>query len=431
MFSLFVEDLEMYLQSNNSNGLVLHDLCLVLLLFADDMVLIGETPEDLQMSLNNLSEYCNTWGLEVNTAKTKIVVFRKRGGTRLNERWIYNNDYIDNVDDFNYLGVTLNYTGNFNLNTQTLYGKGLKAMNVLLSNLRKYECKPRIALQLFDAFVSSIITYGCEIWGFTKSSQLEKLHLKFCKAILGVRQTTSNAAVYSELGRYPLYINRYVRILKYWFKLKKSDNIIVQSLLEDSMLELNNNNTANNWFRKVKDMLTRYGFYYVWTNETHVNETQFICTFKQRVIDEYLQQWNRQVDENSVLILYKAVKTSFEFEPYLDNIVSRNLRTAMSKLRLCSHNLRIHTGRYTGLERNLRLCQLCNMNEVEDEFHLLFKCSTYSHLRQTFIKRYYRIRPSMFKLIQLFNTQNKSEMCMLSRYISVAFKVRFMLLSYL
>ena len=43
------------------------------------MVIIGKTPNELQQSLDLLKSYCDTWGLEVNTDKTKIVVFRKRG----------------------------------------------------------------------------------------------------------------------------------------------------------------------------------------------------------------------------------------------------------------------------------------------------------------------------------------------------------------
>jgi len=58
---------------------------------------------------------------------------------------------------------------------------------------------------LFDVFVGSVLTYGCPIWGFTKSKDIERVQLKLCKSILGVKQTTSNAAVYGELGRFPLY----------------------------------------------------------------------------------------------------------------------------------------------------------------------------------------------------------------------------------
>ncbi len=84
--------------------------------------------------------------------------------------------------------------------------------------------------QLFDAFVASTINYACEVWGATKSKELERLHLKFLKAILGVKLSTSNAAVYGELARYPIYIQRYVRIIKYWFKIIRTDNCILKVL---------------------------------------------------------------------------------------------------------------------------------------------------------------------------------------------------------
>ena len=44
---------------------------------------------------------------------------------------------------------------------------------------------------------------------------IEKLHLKFCKSILGVHSKATNLAVYSELGRYPLFVDRIVVSMKY------------------------------------------------------------------------------------------------------------------------------------------------------------------------------------------------------------------------
>ena len=43
------------LQSRLDSGICLNDICLILLLFADDMVILSSTLEDLQLSLNNLS----------------------------------------------------------------------------------------------------------------------------------------------------------------------------------------------------------------------------------------------------------------------------------------------------------------------------------------------------------------------------------------
>jgi hypothetical protein len=37
-----------------------------------------------------------------------------------------------------------------------------------------------------------ILTYSCEVWGFENCAEIEKVHLRFCKKILKVRQTIEN-----------------------------------------------------------------------------------------------------------------------------------------------------------------------------------------------------------------------------------------------
>jgi len=68
----------------------------------------------------------------------------------------------------------------------------------------------------------------------------------------------SNASVYDELGRYPLYVSRYVRMVKYWCK-KKSKKI--NQLYYESVKLCNKGCT--NWVYHVKTMLSEYGFLYV------------------------------------------------------------------------------------------------------------------------------------------------------------------------
>ena len=65
----------------------------------------------------------------------------------------YNDNQVDIVDSFNYLGVVFNYTGTFLLNQQHFSGKGLKAMYTLLCNVRNIDFTPKILCQLFDSFV--------------------------------------------------------------------------------------------------------------------------------------------------------------------------------------------------------------------------------------------------------------------------------------
>ena len=44
--------------------------------------------------------------------------------------------------------------------------------------------------------------------------------------------------------------------------------------------------------------------------------------------------------------------------------------------------LRVETGRFVGLKLDQRTCQLCDLNEVEDEIHFITKCPIYSKQRE-------------------------------------------------
>ena len=100
LFSLFLNDIELYLQENINDGIDIEHLKLYLLLFADDAVLFSETREGLQNSLRSLENYCNKWNLTVNVEKTKIVVFRKGGALAQNDRWYFAEQEVEIVNSF-------------------------------------------------------------------------------------------------------------------------------------------------------------------------------------------------------------------------------------------------------------------------------------------------------------------------------------------
>ena len=50
-------------------------------------------------------------------------------------------------------------------------------------------------------------------------SNVEKLHIKFCKRVLGVHSKSTNLAVIAELGRYPMIIQISTLVIKYWLKI--------------------------------------------------------------------------------------------------------------------------------------------------------------------------------------------------------------------
>jgi hypothetical protein len=343
---------------------------------------------------------------------------------------LYKGNKIETVNDFNYLGTVFNYTGSFVLNQETIVGKALKAMNILLVNIKKLSLSTQVKCQLFDAFVGSILSYGCEAWGFGKSKIIERVHLKFCKTILKVKNSTCSNGVYGDLGRYPLYVNRHVRIIKFWCKVVQSDNIIIKFLYKDMLEQYNNG--KRNWASNVKTLLDSYGYSNVFDNPSEMNLCMFHREFKLRVIDVFKQHWINSIDQSTSLPLYNYFKPVFGQEQYLNKLPVKSM-VAISKLRLSSHCLRIVTSRYTNNRIPLeeRLCTLCNLNEIEDEFHLVLKCPVYNDLRKRFIRNVYTNRPSVFKFISMLQTNDMHVLHNLGKFFNSALERKRTLITYI
>jgi hypothetical protein len=81
-------------------------LKIFLLLYADDTVLMLECVDGMQTMLNGFSEYYKTWELQVNIAKTKVVIFSKSKVTQ-NTRVMSDNKELDIGESYNYLGIIL------------------------------------------------------------------------------------------------------------------------------------------------------------------------------------------------------------------------------------------------------------------------------------------------------------------------------------
>ena len=74
------------------------------LLYADDTVVLAETPKELQHALDAVYQYCNDWKLTVNTSKTKIIVFSK-GRIRRAPAFTFGSNNIEVVSEYVYLGM--------------------------------------------------------------------------------------------------------------------------------------------------------------------------------------------------------------------------------------------------------------------------------------------------------------------------------------
>ena len=209
-------------------------------------------------------------------------------------------------------------------------------------------------------------------------------HIRFLKYILGVNKHTSNIAVLSETGRYPLFFSIIISIIKYLHRLENNTSeLLHHAYVVSKNLHYQGIQT---WYTSALFILKELNFdTSCLRNMTSYQLTQAV---KHRLIKAFLSNWDKkraQALTSGKLDTYFSIKKSFEMEKYL-SMSKFYLRKSLCKLRVSAHRLMIEIGRYnkTRLQRDERICKNCDTGKVEDEFHFLLECPNYSHERHAF-----------------------------------------------
>ena len=187
-------------------------------------------------------------------------------------------------------------------------------------------------------------------------------------------------------------------------------------------IEMNPNKV--NWASLVKHLLASLGFYNVWLNQSVGNDNYFVEIIRQRLSDNFIQNWSGRLENSTRASLYKNI-AEFRMQPYLEILSVFKFCQSFTRLRVSSHRLQIESGRWVKPNRipvNERLCSFCDV--LEDEFHFVLECRQYENLRKQYIPKYYCTRPSMCKFIELLNTNNKNIVRKLSVFVFKAFETR-------
>jgi len=121
---------------------------------------------------------------------------------------------------------------------------------------------------MFDKLVYPVLSYGSEIWGLQRNIKIERIHLNYCKVLLGVRRQTQNNFIYGELGRPSLSVRHSVNVIRYWLKIVNTNAIKYVKLVYDIMFrELETYPNNRSWVYMVKSILGNCGFNDVWLNQ--------------------------------------------------------------------------------------------------------------------------------------------------------------------
>ena len=380
------------------------------LAWADDLVILALDPESLQKLLT-IGDYCNEWGLEINISKTKFMVFNSKGPEIPNWRPSIHNRDIETVSSYCYLGIIISSTGKFRQASDSLYRKGHGAYFSLRSTIDRKFVDASCLNKLFNTLVKPILLLnGCQVWApvlptvkkvlstFSKfhnldhalshiaKQQLEQVHLRHLKYLLGINRRAVNATA----GSYPIIIEMLKLSTKYFKRVMSlpSTQLVKAAMTEQINLKLS-------WFLGIESVIKSFNnIDLIERNSSSLLDATVLAdSCSPDFITENLQKqfrdsWGSLVKDSRKLSFYSKLKTEFAWEPYLTHARSFQDRRATTQIRPSSHHLRIKRGRYDKTPPDERTCNYCELNTnqlfIEDENHMPHSCSLGKDARDKF-----------------------------------------------
>ena len=165
LFLIYINDMPVCVRSN-------------LRLFADDSLLYREikTPADtitLQSDLDALSAWAAKWQMRFNVSKCEHASIKPGSGTLLPTTYKLNDQPINKVSEFKYLGVIIDDRLSFEQQVNTVCKKASSLLHMLMRNL-KHALRTTKTIA-FNSICRPILEYACTTWSPRLNRQSESL----------------------------------------------------------------------------------------------------------------------------------------------------------------------------------------------------------------------------------------------------------------
>jgi len=417
LFGLYIDRFASFLRDRCPKGDVICGNEIVQLLFyADDLAMVTHDPQLLQDYLKTLETFCQATGLNVNVAKTEIVVFSRQWSTG-SFKWFFNKKQIQVSKEFVYLGVVFANKGFKTGVKKTIKRRGSKAKSALFSlvgtchGLKVFDTS--VLKTLFNGAVVPSAIYGGEVWcpdlfqymnADCIYDSLEETQWLFTRMALWVGKGTPHICLLKEMELNPIILRCVANTVRFWNRVcsNKSNPILVK------MMQENLHSVTNGWTRQFQNMLRKTmdgadvtlhdndGLRTINTKqvitglvsmfEKFENRTCALCeNATQRLNGSLVRACPNDVRNGFKIFKYKRwfQKKEEESPSVISYLQDVNDIRVMARFRCGMHWLATEKQRSKDVGRSDRVCVCCSRNEREDELHLLF-CDAYEQIRQLF-----------------------------------------------
>ena len=224
LFALFLNDLATDIKDIDA-GILVGGICLSILLYADDIVLMAPTAEKLQSMLNVLEQWCRKWGMAINTNKTQILHVRNRQRPRSDFKFNCLGSEIKYTESYKYLGYTINEHLHNENNMVTLTSAASRSFgrvhsifkNIGNMGIKTYET-------MCHSYVYPIMNYASGVWGYENATRPQVLQNRIARFFLGIHRFAPVAATKIEMDWMECRELRHIEMLRLFNRISTMDD---------------------------------------------------------------------------------------------------------------------------------------------------------------------------------------------------------------
>lgn len=184
--------------------------------YADDSVIyvgcksFDDGRNKIQLCLNRVNEWCEQNGLKINVSKTKFMLFfkskdfRSKKASELPITIKLNNEAIERVNSFKYLGVHIDCNLSFKIHFDQVESNTCNALSRFY-RLRR-QLTPNVIKIFLSAYVSSIIDYCIVVWAVQTDNQLDSLQNRINRFLFVYFYNRKNSKKCNMLSMKDVYV---------------------------------------------------------------------------------------------------------------------------------------------------------------------------------------------------------------------------------
>lgn len=212
---------------------------LAALMYADDVVLLAASKEELQTMIDVVHEFCNKWRIEVNTKKSQVMVVHPSEEHRARDQgasWTFGDTQLEVVDQYKYLGVIFSNDLTWTKQSLRVISKAKASLLRLSTLLSRKELPSALKTLVWDSVAGSVLQYGTEVWDVPTlklKKQLESIQHQARIKMFRLQRHSSLLAVRGLAGARSLASQRLKAKLRYRQRLlAMGDNRLTKQIVQ-------------------------------------------------------------------------------------------------------------------------------------------------------------------------------------------------------